>query len=258
MSSRALTPAEVPRFDVAQAVTPVGTAPCAECRAAIVDTYFEWDGKVICATCQPRIAQFMMSLRRGNMGRALGLGILAAVASGAMYHAATALAGRDITVALLVVGFVIGKAVRVGSDGRGGRRYQWLAAGLTYATIASTYVPLVTTGFGTYSPAPAVAAAPMHEPAVAEAPSTGAAHGAGPSNPVGTTALPSSRPTFAHLAALLLLAGAAPVLTGFSDITSIAITSLGVLIAWRMNRALPAAIAGPFRVMAEARQGIGA
>ena len=247
MSSRALTPAEVPRFDVAQAVTPVGTAPCAECRAAIVDTYFEWDGRVICAACQPRVAQSLASPRHGSMARALGLGLLAAVVAAAMYYAASALVGREIVVALLLVGFVIGKAVRVGSGGRGGKRYQWLAAGLTYATIASTYVPLVTSGFGTHAPTPAAAA-----PAAAARPSR-VALSDGPSRTAGPTALPSPRPTAAHFAALLLFAGAAPLLAGFGNLTSIAITILAVIISWRMNRAVPAAIAGPFRVTAGAR-----
>lgn len=243
MSSRALTPAEVPRFDVTQAVTPVGTAPCAECRAAIVDTYFEWDGKVICATCQPRIAATLASEGSGSMMRALTLGLLVAVAAAGIYYGISALVGRDIAVALLFVGFVIGKAVRIGSGGRGGRRYQWLAVGLTYATIASTYVPLVTSGFGLHAPAPASASALM-----LEAPSTGEALRSGPAVATSATALPSSRPTLAHLAALLLLASAAPLLTGFSNAVNIAITILAVMIPWRLNRALPATIAGPFRV----------
>ena len=243
MSSRALTPAEVPRFDVAQAVTPVGTAPCAECRAAIVDTYFEWDGKVICATCHPRISATLASERSGSLVRALTLGVLAAIAAAGTYYGISALIGRDISIALLFVGFAIGKAVRIGSGGRGGRRYQWLAAGLTYATIASMYVPLVTSGFGSRAPAPASAST-----LVLEAPSSGEALRSGPAVPTSASALPSSRPTIAHLAALLLLAGAAPLLTGFSNPVNIAITMLAVIIPWRLNRAVPATIAGPFRV----------
>ena len=49
-------------------------------------------------------------------------------------------------------------------------------------------------------------------------------------------------------AALLLLATAAPVLAGFSNIPGIAITIVAVLIAWRINRPLPEAIVGPFAI----------
>ena len=174
--------------------------------------------------------------------RAVALGTVAAVAAAVTYYALTSLAGRDIAAVLVLAGFVIGKAVRLGSGGRGGRRYQWLAAGLAYAMIASTYVPLVTSGFGTRAPKEAAAA-----PVVGEVPSAGAARAASPSPTIGAAALPASRPTPAHLVALLVLASAAPVLAGFGNLASIAVTMLAVFIAWRMNRALPAAIAGPFR-----------
>jgi hypothetical protein len=245
----AVTPLEVPRFDVAQAVTPVGTAPCAECRSRIVDTYFEWDGKVICAACQPRLAANVASPTTGSVVRAIGLGLAAAIAGTALYYALTAVTGRDLAWAMIPVGFGIGKAVRFGSGGRGGRRYQWLAACLTYATIASTYVPFVTSGFGDRTPA-AIAAA--EAPAVASPTSSAlASAGSATSTPPAAAApIPVTRPGPAHLAALLLLATAAPVLVGFGNILGITITIVAVIVAWRLNRAVPEAIAGPFQVSA--------
>jgi hypothetical protein len=227
---------------VVQAVTPVGTAPCAECRSPIVDTYFEWDGKVICTACKPRIADTAAAARSGGISRAAALGVGAAIAGTALYFVLTALTGRDLAWAMIPIGFAIGKAVRFGSGGRGGRRYQWLAACLTYATIASTYVPFVTSGFGDTTPA-AIAAG--------EAPLTTSAAAVGRSvvtpTPVAAP-IPASRPGPAHLAALLLLATAAPVLVGFGNIVGIAITIIAVLVAWRLNRASADAIVGPFRV----------
>lgn len=243
--ARAVTPGEVPHFDVVEAVTPVGTAPCAECRAPIVDSYYEWDGKVICATCQPRIAAALTSARTGSMTRALGLGLVAAVLGAALYYGINAVTRREFAVTLILVGFAIGKAVRLGSGGRGGRRYQWLAAGLTYLAIASTYVPFLTSGFGDRSPALALAASSS----VTEGPSASGASAASSLPAAGVATIPSSRPTMAHLAALLLLATAAPMLAGFSNITGIAITIIAVLVAWRVNRPLVETIAGPFQVV---------
>ena len=244
--ARALTPGEVPRFDVVQAVTPVGTAPCAECRSPIVDTYFEWDGKVICAACKPRVAESVAPARTGGISRAFAVGVAAAIAGTALYFALTAVTGRDLAWALIPVGFGIGKAVRFGSGGRGGRRYQWLAACLTYATIASTYVPFVTSGFGDRTPA-AIAAA---EAPATTSPTSNAMRAVTPSPTPAAAPIPASRPGPAHLAALLLLATAAPVLVGFGNILGITITIVAVIVAWRLNRALPEAIVGPFRVSA--------
>ena len=244
--ARALTSGEVPRFDVAEAVTPVGTAPCAKCRSPIVDTYFEWDGKVICATCKPRIAESVAPARTGGVARAFAFGLGAAIAGAAMYFALTSFAGRDLAWAMIPVGFAIGKAVRFGSGGRGGQRYQWLAACLTYATIASTYVPFVTSGFGDRTP---TAIAASEAPAISHSASS-AMRSVTPSPTPIAAPIPASRPGPAHLAALLLLATAAPVLVGFGNILGITITIVAVLVAWRLNRALPEAIAGPFHVSA--------
>ena len=241
----AVTPLEVPRFDVAQAVTPVGTAPCAECRSPIVDTYFEWDGKVICAKCQPRIAASVATPETGGVLRALAFGLAAAIAGTALYFGLTAVSGRDLAWAMIPVGFAVGKAVRLGSGGRGGRRYQWLAGCLTYVTIASTYVPFVTSGFGDRTPT-AIAAA--ESPAASRLSSATVSAASSPT-PVAAP-IPASRPGPAHLAALLLLATAAPVLVGFGNILGITITIVAVLVAWRLNRPLPDAIVGPFRVSA--------
>lgn len=238
----AITPGDVPRFDVVQAVTPVGTTPCAECRARIVDTYYEWDGKVICGTCQSRIATIVAAPATGGFARALGFGLAAAAAGSAVYFALTALTGYDVAIAMIPAGFVIGKAVRFGSGRRGGRRYQWLAACLAYVAIASTYVPFVTSGFGDRAPAPASAYSPAPP---LTTPPTGVALSTPPST--SATSIPT-HPAPAYLAALLLLATAAPLLAGFSNVPGIATTIVSVLIAWRMNRPLPEAIAGPFEI----------
>ena len=243
----AITPGDVPRFDVVQAVTPVGTTPCAECRARIVDTYYEWDGKVICGTCQSRIATVIAAPATGRFTRAMVFGLAAAAAGSAIYFALSALTGYDVAVAMIPAGFAIGKAVWLGSGRRGGRRYQWLAACLTYVAIASTYVPFVTSGFGDRAPAPASASTPTGELRTSM---TGVALSAPPSSPA--TSIPM-QPTPAHLAALLLLATAAPLLAGISNIPGIATTIISVLLAWRMNRPLPEAIAGPFDISDAAR-----
>ena len=237
----AITPGDVPRFDVVQAVTPVGTTPCAECRARIVDTYYEWGGKVICGTCRSRIATVIATPATGGFTRAVGFGLAAATVGSAIYFALSALTGYDVAVAMIPAGFAIGKAVWFGSGRRGGRRYQWLAACLAYAAIASTYVPFVTSGFGDRAPAPASASvlSPAHV-----TPAAGPTMA--PTSSVATS-IPT-HPTPAHLAALLLLATAAPLLAGFSNIPGIATTIISVLIAWRMNRPLPEVIAGPFEI----------
>jgi hypothetical protein len=147
VSSSAASTTEVPKFDVADAVTPVGTAPCAECRSAIVDTYYEAGEGVVCAPCQTRIASNLEpDVTRARFSRAARFGGAAAAAGAAAYFGLLAAAGREVSVALIVIGFAVGRAVRSGARGRGGRPYQWLALGLTYLAMATTYVPFVLKG----------------------------------------------------------------------------------------------------------------
>ena len=138
---------EVPKFDVVEAITPVGSAPCAECRGAIVDTYYEADEGVICAACHARLAANQPP--GGRFSRALTIGAAAAAISAAVYFGLLAAVGREVSLALVAVGFVVGKAVRIGARGRGSRRLQWLALALTYVAIVATYVPFVLKGSAT-------------------------------------------------------------------------------------------------------------
>lgn len=147
MSYSAARTSEVPKFDVVDAVTPVGTAPCADCRGAIVDTYYESDDGIVCAPCHARMTSApALEPHRGQFSRALGFGLVATALVAAVYFGLLAAIGREMSVALIFVGFVVGKAVRMGARRRGGRRFQWLALGLTYLAMVMTYVPFVLKG----------------------------------------------------------------------------------------------------------------
>jgi hypothetical protein len=147
VSYSAARTSEVPKFDVVDAITPVGTAPCAECRDAIVDTYYESDDGIVCAACHTRVTSASaLETDRGELSRALGFGVIAAALVAAVYFGLLAAIGREVSFALILVGFAVGRAVRIGGRRRGGRRFQWLALGLTYLAMVMTYVPFVLKG----------------------------------------------------------------------------------------------------------------
>jgi hypothetical protein len=237
---------DVPTFDVVDAVTPVGTAPCAECRGPIVDTYYEADEGVICAACHPRVASpVSIQASRGRFSRALGFGIVAAAVGAAIYFSVLAATGRDVALVALIIGFLVGKAVRVGARGRGGRRYQWLAVMLTYTAIAATYVPFVMKSFSHGSTASAsttdiaspaaggqtflAVALPVTEPEA-------------PASSLGASAI--------DVGGLLMLAIAAPVLEGLGHVVTLIVFGCALAQAWRMNRRIDVVITGPYRVRA--------
>src|SRR2546427_9799203 len=117
---------------------------CAACNQAIASSYYEVNGSVTCLRCRNQI---MAGWNRGSAGgrfaRALGLGLGAAVVGAGIYFGIAALTGYEFGLVAIVVGVLVGSAVRKGSNGRGGRRYQLLAMFLTYTAVVVTDSSLI-------------------------------------------------------------------------------------------------------------------
>jgi hypothetical protein len=136
------------QFDTAE---PAGPAPagagsssvtCASCRNTISGSYYEVNAAILCEACRAVLSEQLAGgseLGRGAKAVAFGLG--AAAAGSALYYAILELTGYEIGLVALVVGFLVGKAVNRGSEGRGGPAYQALAVVLTYFAIVTTYIP---------------------------------------------------------------------------------------------------------------------
>jgi hypothetical protein len=82
---------------------------------------------------------------RGRAGyrRALIFGIVAALFGLVLYSTVAIVIGLVSGFASLTVGYIIGKAMMMGSGGIGRRKYQITAAILTYAAVSMSFVPIV-------------------------------------------------------------------------------------------------------------------
>lgn len=128
-------------FERADVSGPALAMTCAACAQPIAATYFGVNGNFVCPPCRDRLVPHAEGA--GSFSAALGLGLGAAVLCAAAYYAITALTGWEIGLVAIVVGVVIGKAVRKGAALRSGKRYRLLAILLTYAAITATYVPQI-------------------------------------------------------------------------------------------------------------------
>jgi hypothetical protein len=113
---------------------------CAFCGQPVPDYYYQVAGKLACKRCQPRIAAELT--RSPRLGRALLFGLLAAAAGSAIWYGIIAATGYEVGLIAIVVGFMVGSAVRKGSGGVGGPSLQLLAMFLTYSSIVFAYLPL--------------------------------------------------------------------------------------------------------------------
>ena len=229
------------QFERAERATGATGADCAVCKQPITTSYYEINGHVTCQRCRSRI---IAERDRGTSGTrfatALGLGLLAAAAGAGIYYAVAAATGSEYAIVAIVVGLLVGSAVRKGSNRRGGWRYQALAMSLTYSAIVVTYIPqiikavterrasVINEGVRGVAPTPA--------------PTADSVRAAPKRIGVGGVLL--------GLGALFLLAAALPILAGIGNIIGLFIIGIALYEAWRLNKAIPLRITGPYQVSA--------
>jgi hypothetical protein len=106
---------------------------CAACQRKIPDQYFEAGGRVFCPACKDALHA---SLTRGSgsvrLLKAALFGSVAAAASAAAWYGIVKVTGYELGIVAVVVGLLVGGAVRMGAERRGGWAYLTLAVLLTY------------------------------------------------------------------------------------------------------------------------------
>jgi hypothetical protein len=113
---------------------------CAFCGQPVPDYYYHVGGKLACKHCQPKIAAELTKSPRFWRAAAFGAG--AALLGSAIWYAIIAATGYELGLIAIVVGFMVGAAVRKGAGGVGGLSLQLLAAFLAYSGIVFAYLPL--------------------------------------------------------------------------------------------------------------------
>jgi hypothetical protein len=231
-----------------------GGLTCSICGAALRTQYFHVGEQATCATCKEAVERANQSAvtasrRPGVFARSFGLGLAAAIAGAILYYAVIAITGWEIGLVAIVIGFMVGWAVRRGSA-TGGRRYQWLAVVLTYFAVGLAYTPLAFKSFAEGNAGNAAVAdssssteaSPATDPASADSTASAAAEGVpsdGPSVPValGMTFL------FIFALPVMYVVGSMP-----SGLLSALIILFGMQQAWKMTASGVVPITGPYKV----------
>lgn len=103
--------------------------------------YFALNQQLLCGNCTQQVREALNG-KGSSAGRfllAILLGSGAAIVGTAIYAGVMILANSEWGIISIALGWFIGSAVRRGSKGRGGWRYQLLAAFLTYTSICAAY-----------------------------------------------------------------------------------------------------------------------
>ena len=223
-----------PQFSTAEYETPPGIDACKFCRRPVGALYYRIKSAMACGECVAKLQWSKTQDSHSAFVRALVFGIGGAIVGLVLYAAVELVTGIVIGYMSLGVGFLVAKAMMLGSKGVGGRRYQITAAVLTYAAVSMAAIP--------------VALVPMirNHSQQQVLPSQ--------QNPQQQTAEqePQEKPGFGKALGVLALIGlASPFLelteNTFYGIIGLIILFVGIQIAWRMTAGKQVDIFGPFQ-----------
>lgn len=228
---------------------------CKICGRPVGATYFRVNGTVACESCATQAKSAVPSDRRSNFTRGLIFGIGGAILGLIIYSTFSIATGIEIGYVSLAVGFIVGKAIKMGSKGYGGAHYQVAAAILTYAAVSIAAVPIAISQINHH---PRTAArTQISVPADPSAANSSSNSQDADHAPVPTSnqapAAPQSRPPLGlALAQLAFIGLASPFLElaqdPFNGLIGLVILLVGIRIAWKLTAGDDhAQIVGPFK-----------
>jgi len=239
----------IPQFGTAEYPSAPGADTCKSCNRTLTGQYYRINGALACEGCTNQLKSQIPNDSHSAYVRGLLFGIGGAIV-GLIVYAGLAIATTIVIGYFsLAVGFIVGKAMRFGSGGIGGRRYQIAAALLTYAAVSMAAIPIgisiAIKDRKTQPPARVQQAAPAPSES-GENNSTAANAGATSSSQ------PAPKPQIhwaAALGGLALLGLASPFLAlqdPFHGIIGLVILSVGIRIAVQLTAGPKLDILGPF------------
>lgn len=220
----------VPQFGIAEYPSASGTDICKSCNQQAVGSYYRVNGALACERCKEQLEAQLPKDSHAAFVRGLLFGVGGAILGLVLYSAFGIITGLEIGYISLAVGYLVGKAMRMGSRGIGGRRYQIVAVVLTYGAVSMSAIPI---GISQYAkekkPDPQAQIAKPATPApLPEKPKMGLG---------------------AALAGLAVLGLASPFLElqdPFHGIIGLVILLVGIRIAWQLTASPKIEILGPF------------
>ena len=216
---------------------------CVICAKRILDTYFHAQGQVVCPTCAAKVQAGQNAPPAHTLLKSFVYGSGAAIAGTALFSIIWIVTDYQLSLIAILIGYLVGKAVRSASKGLGGRPQQILAVVLTYFSITASYIPVAI-----YHQ--------VHDPKTAEASvTTGAPSGQNSTAP-SANGNPTPHPKESDGSigmALVMLVGislAAPFLSlteGAGGLLTLVIIFFGLQRAWRMTGRTSLVVMGPYQ-----------
>ena len=230
-----------PQFGTAEYAGVAGTEHCRICQQPIGRRYYRINQGMACAACGERMQHDLPTDSHGRFVRGLIFGIGAAILGLILYATFEIATGLIVGYVSLAVGYIVGRGIKMGSRGAGGRKYQIAAVALTYAAVSLA----ARTGLHLDVRQGAKAQTVQVQPQSSDA---GSSPQAGTVNPEPPSARQRSGGGAAILQ-LLFIGLASPFLdlqSPVQGLIGLVILFVGIRIAWRLTAGTEVQITGPF------------
>src|SRR5262245_42257527 len=123
---------DTPQFGTAEYQSQTSGESCKTCGTPITGQYFLINGVIGCWDCAQKTEASLPQDTHGAFSRGILFGIGGAIIGLILYSVVGIVTGLEIGYVSLAVGYIVGRAVLLGTAGVGGRRHQIAAALLTY------------------------------------------------------------------------------------------------------------------------------
>lgn len=250
-----LSGGSTPQFGTAEYKSSSGPDRCKSCNTTLTSRYYRINGALACENCTERLKQQIPKDTHQSFVRGIFFGLGGAVLGLILYAAFGILTGLMVGYVSLAVGYIVGKAIKMGAGGIGGRHYQIVAALLTYSAVSVAAIPIYVSQMAKDKKAQTQSQAQHALPqATAPAEQHSPAADGGTISPEPQTQTPAApkKPAMGVGAALglaVLIGLASPFLElqdPFHGIIGLIILFVGIRIAWRLTAGVKVDILGPF------------
>jgi uncharacterized protein (DUF983 family) len=139
-------PKPTPQFQTAEYSDTSAGDRCAACHQPITTRYYRVNNKMACEACVLQLQQQLPGDSHAAYVRGMLFGLGAAIVGLIFYAGFTIVTNLYIGYVAFAVGWLVGKAMMLGSKGTGGRRYQIAAVAYTYAAVSLAAIPIALSG----------------------------------------------------------------------------------------------------------------
>ena len=228
-----------PQFTTAEYSGSSSGDRCVSCNQPLTARYYRVNTRMACEGCVQELQRRQPADSHAGFMRGLLFGTGAAIVGMAGYAGFTILTGLYIGYVSLAVGWLVGKAIMLGSKGIGGKRYQIAAVILIYAAVSLAAVPIAIS-YQLKAKSHSESVQPQQQQSTADE-----------ANGQSEEAQPKPKLTFGAAILQLLIIGLASPFLEMQDplhgIIGLIILMIGIRIAWQITAgSRRASIEGPY------------